>query len=114
MMTYSLDFRRKVLEVKGEEQLTFAETAERFAVAKNSILLWSKNIEPRKSRDKPSTKIDKEVLRQDIEAYPDAYQYERAARLGVSKSGIFYALKRMQVTCKKNTFTPQGRRRRTF
>ena len=109
-MTYSIDFRRKVLRVKEEEQLTFAETSERFAVAKNSILLWSKNIEPRKSRDKPTTKIDREALKKDIETYPDAYQYERAARLCVSKSGIFYALKRMGVTVKKNTFASQGRR----
>lgn len=110
MMTYSIDFRRKVLEVKEEEQLTFAETAERFAVAKNSILLWSKEIEPKKRRNKPTTKIDTEALKKDIETYPDAYQYERAERFGVTAMGIGHALKRMQVTCKKNTFAPQGRR----
>ena len=109
-MTYSLDFRRKVLGVKEKEQLTYAETAERFAVAKNSILLWSKDIEPKKNRNRPATKIDMEALKKDIETYPDAYQYERAERFGVTAMGIGQALKRLNVTYKKNTFAPQGRR----
>ena len=112
-MTYSLDFRRKVLKVKEEEQLTFASTAERFGIGKNTVLLWSKDIEPKKNRNKPATKIDMEALKKDIETYPDAYQYERAQRLGVSKSGIHYGLKRLHVTYKKNTFASQGVSRRT-
>ena len=39
-----------------------------------------------------------EALKQDIETYPDAYQFERAKRLGVSSGGIFHALKRLKVT----------------
>ena len=63
MMTYSLDFRRKVLKVKEEEKLTFVSTAERFGIGKNTVLLWSKNIEPKKNQDKPATKVDMEALK---------------------------------------------------
>ncbi|SFI79179.1 IS630 transposase-related protein, partial [Nitrosomonas sp. Nm34] len=42
-----------------------------------------------------------EILAQDVKNYPDAYQYERAKRLGVSKQGINHALKRLSVTYKK-------------
>lgn len=111
-MTYSLDFRRKVLAVKEEERLTYAEAAERFAVAKNSILLWSKDIEPKKSRNKPATKIDMEALKRDVAAHPDAYQYERAERFCVTSMGICRALKRLNVTYKKNLCAPQGVSRR--
>ena len=37
-----------------------------------------------------------------ITKYSDAYQYERAERLGVSQSSIHSALKRLKVTYKKN------------
>ncbi len=33
---------------------------------------------PKMKRNKPASKIDMEVLREDIRSYPDAYLYERA------------------------------------
>jgi hypothetical protein len=36
-----------------------------------------------------------QALKQDILDYPDAYQYERAERLGVSQMGICHALRRI-------------------
>ncbi|STX27947.1 transposase [Legionella beliardensis] len=52
-------------------------------------------------------------LAQDIAHYP-AYQYERAARLGVSQSGIRWALQRLGVSYKKNACAPESRRRETI
>jgi transposase len=63
-----------------------------------------KEIEPKRKRKKPPTKIKEEELRRDVEKYPDAYQYERAKRLGVSQRGIGLALKRMGISCKKKTY----------
>lgn len=103
-MTYSIDFRRKVLSIKEREQLSFEAIAERFEVGKASVLRWSKDIEVRRSRQKPATKIDMEKLKQDVEQYPEAYQYERAQRFGVSQRGIGYALKRLRISRKKNPF----------
>ena len=52
-------------------------------------------------------------LTEDIEKYPDAYQIERAKRLGVSQGWLGYALKRLGVTYKKNFKTSKGLHRQT-
>ena len=98
---YSLDFRRRVFAIKELEKLSFAETAKRFQVGMTSLVRWSKKIEPTLKRNKAATKIDMEALKRDVEENPDAYQYERAERLGVSQRGICHALKRLGVTYKK-------------
>lgn len=111
-MTYSMDFRRKVLSVREREELTIAEVAERFGVGVATVVRWLKNIEI-KVHGPRRRKIDLDVLKMDIETYPDAYQHERAARLGVAKNAVFRALRKLGVTYKKNTAAPQGERRRT-
>ena len=101
-MTYSLDFRKKVLEIKERDKLSFEAVALRFGVGKNTIFCWTKQLEPCTSRNKPSTKINMDALARDVELYPDAYQFERAERLGVSKSCIQASLKRLKHSRKKN------------
>ena len=101
-MTYSRDFRSRVLMLREKEGLSMAEAAKRFDVGLASVMRWSKNLESKTTRNKPATKIDMEALQLDVEHYPDAYQYERAKRLGVSEGCIFHALKRLNVTYKKN------------
>ncbi|WP_392390558.1 IS630 transposase-related protein [Nitrosomonas communis] len=73
---------------------------------------WIKTPDPRTTRNKPATKIDMEMLAQDVKNYPDAYQYERAKRFGVSTQGINHALKRLDVTYKKKPASSKGQRRR--
>ncbi len=102
-MTYSIDFRKKVLAIKAQENLSFEAVARRFGVGKNTVFCWTKQLEPCQHRNKPATKINMEALAQDLELYPDAYQYERAERLGVSQSGIQLALQRLKHSRKKNT-----------
>jgi len=111
-MTYSRDFRDKVFNIKEQEDLSFTQVAKRFGIARDTVFRWSKNIIAKTKRIKPSTKIDMEVLKGDIELYPEAYQYERAARLKVSKAGIWYALKRLHITYKKNSTASQSRSRK--
>ncbi|NJO14654.1 MAG: hypothetical protein HC877_02605 [Thioploca sp.] len=72
-MTDPLDIRKKVLPVKERDRISFEEVSERFSVEKASVFRWSKPLEAQLTREKPATKID-----------PEAYQYERAQRLGVS------------------------------
>jgi transposase len=113
-MTYSLDFRKKVLKLKAEENLSYEATAERFKIGKTTLVRWKKKLEPQATRNKPATKIDMEALKQDLIDYPDGYQHERAKRLGVSQKGIFEALKRLGVTYKKNLKPSQGGSRKTI
>ena len=104
-MTYSIDFRQQVLLIKEQDNLSFAQVATRFGIGKDTVFRWSKRIEAQHPRHKPATKIDMDALKQDVEAYPDAYQYERAQRLGVSQRGIGYALKRLGIS-RKNKPSP--------
>ncbi len=113
-MTYSLDFRRKVLTIQKKEDLTFIEVARRFGVGVATVVRWHRRIEPIMKRNKPPTKLDMEALCQDIELYPDAYQYERAERLGVSPHGIWHALRRLGVTYKKNSVSSESLSRKTI
>lgn len=112
-MTYSIDFRRHVLLIKEQEGLSFAAASKRFCIGKSSLVRWSEKLEPQTSRNKPTLTVDMERLKQDIVQYADSYQYERAERLGVSQSGIYWALKRLGVSYKKNSAASQSRRRKT-
>ncbi|MGV2433240.1 MAG UNVERIFIED_CONTAM: IS630 transposase-related protein [Rickettsiaceae bacterium] len=114
-MTYSVHFRKKVLKIKQEEKLSFVEVASRFGLSKTTVFKWSKNLEPKTKRNKPATKIDMEALKMDIEKFPDAYHYERAARLGSKSSSICDAIFRLGVTYKKNSKSPEsGSRKKIY
>lgn len=91
--------------IKAKENLSFDEVAKRFGVSRASVVRWSRRIEAQQTRNKPATKIDMEALKQDVEDYPNAYQYERAQRLGVSQTGIGYAIKRLGISRKKNVLS---------
>ena len=108
-MIYSIDFRQQALSIKEQENLSFEVIVKRFGVGKASVFRWSKRIEAQRTRNKPATKIDMEALKRDIEEYPDAYHYERDQRLGVSRRGIGYALKRLGISRKKDALTSGSR-----
>jgi len=108
-MGYSIDFRRKVLEIRKRDGLSLGETAHRFGISESSVFRWAKRLEPCHFRNKPATKIDMELLVRDVELYPDAYQHERAERFGCSQRGICEALKRLKITRKKNVLPPESR-----
>ncbi|WP_342221286.1 IS630 transposase-related protein [Candidatus Fukatsuia endosymbiont of Tuberolachnus salignus] len=78
-MSYSVDFRRKVLSIREQEGLSIRETAKRFHIGTDPLTRWLRRIEPQQSGSR-RRKIDKKVLVKDVERYPDAYQRERAAR----------------------------------
>lgn len=111
-MTYSIDFRKKVLSIKKKERMSYERASKFFGISKTTILKWNKNLIPKVGRNKAATKIDMEALKEDIIKYPDSYVYERAQRLGASRNGVYYALKRLNVTYKKkpNSSETSGRR----
>jgi len=108
-MSYSLDFRIRVFEIQEREGLTFEQTAARFGVPIRTLFRWKNRLEPCITRNKPAVKIDMEALRKHVQEHPDAYQYERAAVFGVSQGCIFFALKRLGISHKKNTVSSPGR-----
>ena len=70
-MTYSLDFRKKVLDIRSKEELSFDKVATRFGVSVNSVFLWSKKLEAKLTKNRPSIKIDPTLLSDDLEKHPD-------------------------------------------
>lgn len=102
LMTHLLDFSKKVLKIRAEEGLSIEAVAIRFGVGKASVMRWLIELQSKKNRNKPATKIDMEALKKDVEANPDSYQYERAARFNVSETGIRSALIRLKLSYKKN------------
>ncbi len=111
-MTYSVDFRRHVLFLRNKEGLTFVQTSERFGVGIASLTRWNKEIKPKATRENRPRKIELDALARDVEAYPDAYQYERAARFGVTPKAIWQALRKLGVTYKKSLEASKGGCRR--
>jgi transposase len=107
-MTYSVDFRKKVLLTKEQEKLTFSEVSKRFCIGSASVEIWSKKIGPKRTRTKSPTKIDWDKLEKDVQKHPLSYQYERAQMFGISRQGIGYALKRLKIAYKKNFQAPKS------
>ena len=105
---YSLDFRRRVFKIKEKDHLTFQETSTRFDISMKTLFRWKRHIEPVTKRNVSARKIDMEKLKKDVEKHPDKYQWERAKEFGVVQSGIFYALRRLGKTVKKNSHSSQS------
>jgi transposase len=100
-MTYSQDFRKKVLELKERNGWGLCKTAKELGISTTLVRSCINGKELKYKRKKPATKIDMEELKKDVETYPDSYKYERAKRFGVSTSGISHALIRLGVSYKK-------------
>ncbi len=107
-MSYPLKFREHVFKVKEEENLSYAETSERFKIGLRTLMRWAQRIEPKITRNKPAVKIKMEALEEDIRKYPDPCHRERASRLRVSQHCIYQALKRLKVTYKKILSPPES------
>lgn len=107
-MAYSLDYRQRVFSLKEERCLTFKETSKLFDVDIRTLFRWQKRMQPKLTKDKPATKIDMQALKEDVKKNPDRFQYERAKDHGVSQAAIFYALKRLKISRKKNVGAPQS------
>ena len=108
---YSLDFRKKVMEVKEREGLSIRAVAKRFSISFNTVMSWCKQLTPKAIKRSPR-RIKPDLLLRDVELFPDSYCYERAKRLGVSVGGIHRSLKCLGITYKKNSKPSEGRSRK--
>jgi|CXWL01.1.fsa_nt_gi transposase len=111
-MNYPSSFRCKVLSVRKKEGLTISQVAARFCVGIANVTRWVKNPNPKQPRNKPATKIDMIALARDVREFPDAYQAERSSTR-CSEKGIGHALRRINISYKKNIAASQsGREKR--
>ncbi len=112
-MTYPISFRQHVLSAREKEGLALEETSERFCIGVASLKRWSKRITPKPYERKKVRRLDPEKPAQDVLDHPDACQYERAARFGVTQKSIWQALRKLGLTPKKSDAASEGGRRRT-
>ena len=111
-MTYSVDLRERVVEFV-EQGGSKSEAARQFKVSRWCVYDWlsRETLKPEKQGCPGPWKLNPEELKAHVEAYPDAYQYERALDLGVSDYAVWYGLKRLQLSRKKNDAVPGKKRR---
>ena len=106
---YSLQFIKKVLNQRNI--LSIQKLSDKYDISTRTIQNWIQGKLPKGKRNKPNTKLAIEALIEDVKQYPDSYQYERAERLGVSEACVWSNLKKLSISYKKNTTTPESRRR---
>ena len=81
-----------------------------------SLTRWAKSPEPKAEREGRPRKVDLDKLAADVKDHPDSYQYERAARFGVTQKAIWNGLRALKITYKKSLTHPKadGDARRIF
>jgi len=101
-MTYSVDFREKVVAFvqNGGGQ---AEAARRFDISLWCVRDWlaRQDLQAQQQGVPRRRKLDKEALRAHVRDCPDALIRERAVHFGVYPNAISVALKAMKLTHKK-------------
>jgi transposase len=110
-MTYSVDLRERVVTFVKQGR-SKSEAARRFKVSRWCVYNWleRETLEPEKQGCPGPWKLNPEALEAHVEAYPDAYQHERGAALGVSRHVVLYGLKRLGIRRKKNAAVPREKR----
>lgn len=110
MLVYGLDFRRRAVGlVQGGKKV--ATVAKLLGISRITLHRWlkRKDLAPEGMGPKVPRRCCPKKLAAHVEAFPDAYQHERATELGVSQPAICYGLKRLGL--KKNVSLPRKRRR---
>ncbi|MBY5032126.1 IS630 family transposase [Streptococcus suis] len=108
-MAYSLDFRKKVLAY-CEKTGSITEASVIFDISRNTIYQWLKlkektgELHHQVKGTKPR-KVDREKLKNYLEAHPDAFLTEIASEFDCHPTAIHYALKAMGYTPKKKSCT---------
>jgi len=109
-MSYDVKFRERALAYWADGH-TKEQTAAAFGVGTSTLQTWKSQLKQTgkleaKVRETPWRKIDPEKLRAYVAEHPDAYQHEIAAAFGVRLFAIQKALKRLNITRKKNHGVP--------
>jgi len=105
-MAYDIKLREKVITYLSKGH-TVREAQEVFEIGSTTIKRWKKQLretgtlEKRPLNRKP-TKLCPVRLRAYINENPDSYLHEIAKAFNCTQPAVFYALKRMGITRKKN------------
>ena len=107
-MRYSIDLRKRVLNFikKGGSK---SQAAQKYEVSRTTVYNWLEMDDPaayqRPGPSKPRN-VCLQALRAHVQAHPDWTQAERASHFGVSRHCIWYNLRRLEISRKKNDALP--------
>jgi len=104
-MAYSIDFIKRAIEYKQEGH-TFVQLHEAFEIPSATYYDWEEKLDSgyygREIKRERKRKIDKDELKRQIAEKPDAFLRELAEKHGCTESAVFYALKKLNITRKKD------------
>lgn len=104
-MAYSIDLRQRALDFI-ENGGSKVEAAKLFNISREVIYKWlnaSDPLAPQKTGPKGPRCIDYEALTQHVQDFPDQTILERANHFGVSYYCIWYGLRKLGISRKKDT-----------
>jgi len=104
-MAYSIDFIKRAVAYKQEGH-TLKQLQEAFGIPSETYYDWKEKLENGfefgvKTKGERIRKIDKEALKQAVEANPDAFLRELAEQFKCTPVAIFYTLEKLDITRKK-------------
>ena len=117
-MAYDKKFRERAIAFK-EGGATFVELKAVFGIDRKTFFAWTKlrdetgDVVPNRPPQVRRRKIDKEKLKLAVLKNPDAYLEELAKPFNCSIPAVFYALKKMGITQKKDVHLRRKIRRKT-
>jgi putative transposase len=103
-MAYSVDLRVRVVDyarsVKGGQK----KAAALFRVGRATVKRWLKRekLEADKPGPRDANKLNRKHLQEVVETKPDLYLDEYAEMIGSKRSTVFYNLKVLKISRKKN------------
>ena len=109
-MSHSEDLRHRVVKYVREGG-SKAEASRRYGVGLWCVKDWLKrgdDLFAGKPGPKEGHKLDWQVLREAVKKQDDATLEELAEQFGVSHNAIWYALKRLNISRKKNVVLSRG------
>ena len=111
-MTYSTDFRRRVIaRVRSGDNKSAA--CRLFGISRSTLHSWLNRADLSPSQNGfRHRKLNRKDFKRHVAEHPDAFQRERAAHFKVSTNSIRHALKRMGATRKKTDPLPRKRFRK--
>lgn len=105
-MVYGIDYRKRVLQ-HVKDGHSKKETCALFGISTNTLYLWEKQLEERgtlerKPRARSPRKLPLDELERYVSEHPDAYLREIAAFFDCSTTSVWYALRNLDITLKKD------------
>jgi len=104
---YANEVKEYFVKEQAKSDLTIEKFCEKYGLLIRSFFRWKMKLEKNHTleRDKTnlgkSRKLKEDMLKKDIEEYPDSFYYERAKRLNCSKMTVFHAVHKFGFSHKK-------------